>query len=259
MKLFLSFINRHAKLDMMLLHGFTGTHKTFGQLELGGANLILPDLPGHGASYSAVPDDYSLEATEAALNALVRADKPTVLVGYSMGARIALALTMRNKAKYGGLVMISGSPGLKTDEERATRRHRDADLAQFITEKGVPEFVAYWENLPLFASQKSLAADKQEQIRDERLSQAGTGLIYSLAGVGTGELPSYWADLVELDIPVLLIAGELDEKFCRIAKEVQSLLPNATYVSVKDAGHAVHLEAPEEVSKMINNWLNDHF
>ncbi len=259
MKLFSSFINRHAVLDMMLLHGFTGTHQTFSQLELGRANLILPDLPGHGASYSPVLDDYSLVATETALDALLRADKPTVLVGYSMGARIALALTMRQRGKYSGLVLISGSPGLKTGDERFMRRNRDANLAQFITEKGVSEFVSYWENLPLFASQKGLAEDLQKQIRSERLNQVGTGLAYSLAGVGTGELPSYWADLAALRLPVLLITGELDEKFCHIAEEMQRLLPHVSYVSVKDTGHAVHLEAPGEVSKIINNWLDNHF
>ncbi|MBC1419998.1 2-succinyl-6-hydroxy-2,4-cyclohexadiene-1-carboxylate synthase [Listeria fleischmannii] len=259
MKLFSHFVDHHEKLDMMWLHGFTGTHQTFCQLDALNANLILPDLPGHGKSDSNCVEDYSLSATEAALNALLRPKQKTILAGYSMGARLAMSQVMQNQNRFSGLVMISGSPGLQTGPERLNRRARDAELAQFIKEKGLTEFVSHWENLPLFASQKKLNLEVQERIRRERLSQSESGLMHSLAGVGTGSLPSYWDKLSSLSMPVLLITGELDKKFCDIAQKMADLLPNVTYVCVADAGHAVHLEAPEEVSKIINKWLNNHF
>ena len=79
----------------------------------------------------------------------------------------------------------------------------------------------------------------------ERLSNTPLGLANSLRGVGTGAQPPLHDALPALATPTLLLAGELDEKFSRIAWQMAEQLPNAEARIVLDAGHIVHLEQPE--------------
>lgn len=97
----------------------------------------------------------------------------------------------------------------------------------------------------------------KKRIRSERLSQNSHGLAMSLRGMGTGKQPSYWNHLANFTFPVLLITGALDEKFEKIAQEMQQLLPNSTHVSIQEAGHAVYLEQPNSFSSQLTYWLED--
>ena len=75
-----------------------------------------------------------------------------------------------------------------------------------------------WENIPLFETQKRLAQNVQEAVRKERLANNSKGLANSLRGMGTGAQPSWWNELQNLKMPVLLMNGEYDEKFFCILK-----------------------------------------
>src|SRR5690606_32796090 len=115
-----------------------------------------------------------------------------------------------------------------------------------ILRDGIEKFVDYWENIPLFKTQKNINILAREQIRQQRLANNPIGLANSLKGMGTGAQPSYWDELAALDMPVLLLCGELDSKFCRISKEMQLLIKNADLVEVNEVGHAIHVEDPKK-------------
>ena len=99
--------------------------------------------------------------------------------------------------KVNSLILESASPGLKTEEERKARMKQDEYLAEMIQTKGIEEFVSYWENIPLFETQKNLPKDSS------RSSSCGTtyatekGLAESLLYMGTGMQPSWWDYLSE--------------------------------------------------------------
>ena len=80
--------------------------------------------------------------------------------------------------------------------------------------------------------------------REIRLAHRPVGLANSLRGLGQGTQPSFWNRLGEIEIPVLLIAGELDRKFRDIASRMNDRIPASELAIVPDAGHAVHLEQP---------------
>jgi pimeloyl-ACP methyl ester carboxylesterase len=52
-------------------------------------------------------------------------------------------------------------------------------------------------------------------------------------------------------MPVTLIVGERDAKFQEIAWRMAGELPDAQVLVVPGAGHAVHLEDPEQVAHAI--------
>jgi pimeloyl-ACP methyl ester carboxylesterase len=86
---------------------------------------------------------------------------------------------------------------------------------------------------------------------DRRRNQP-TGLARALRGLGTGALPSLWDRLPEIAPPAALVVGERDQKFRTIATEMAAGLRRADVVVVPDAGHAVHLEAPDAVAQAIS-------
>ncbi|MEN2666486.1 2-succinyl-6-hydroxy-2,4-cyclohexadiene-1-carboxylate synthase [Listeria aquatica] len=247
----------------LMLHGFTGTHQTFDEMleYLSFGTVILPDLPGHGKSVSKDLADYSLKETEKALLAIFEAECPDekpVVLGYSMGGRLALALVADYPDAFSGLVLISSSPGLSSEKERRLRREKDADWVDLLRASGINCFVQNWERLALFESQRELPVSCQKKIQTERLGQDAEGLAKSLIGVGTGALPSYWDQLGEIGLPVLLLAGEKDLKFTRLANEMLEKLPNRVYHEIVGAGHALQLEAPEETARVIQRFCKDY-
>jgi len=235
---------------LVMLHGFTGSvenwHPLVGHLEQY-TTAILIDLPGHGRS-DAPPDPARYEMTAVArdLAKLLQAltASPVNLLGYSMGGRLALYMAVHYPDLVKTLILESASPGLAEAQERLARRKRDEALADAIEREGVAAFVSYWENLPLFASQKRLPEAVRQQLRAQRLRNRPHGLANSLRGMGTGVQPPLWDDLTHVRQPVLLMAGELDAKFARIAKQMQARLPHAQLDIVPDAGHTIHLEQP---------------
>jgi 2-succinyl-6-hydroxy-2,4-cyclohexadiene-1-carboxylate synthase len=166
-----------------------------------------------------------------------------------MGGRIALYSAF--SGYFRALILESASAGLADATERDQRRHSDEILAASIERNGIEAFVRHWENLPLFASQRALPADIRQELRVQRMSNTTTGLAHSLRGMGTGMQPGLHTQLPTLDLPVLLIAGELDPKFCAIAQHMGQLLPQSQVQIVANAGHAVHLEQPLTFQKLV--------
>ncbi|MBU9673068.1 2-succinyl-6-hydroxy-2,4-cyclohexadiene-1-carboxylate synthase [Planococcus sp. CP5-4] len=245
---------------LVLLHGFTGSTATWEPVVENWRDyqIVAIDLIGHGQTESQA--DESRYAMERQLDDLdfifekMKLEKFTLL-GYSMGGRTALAYACEFPEKVERLVLESASPGLKIEAARQKRREQDAQLAFNILEGGIEQFAGKWENIPLFDSQKSLPESVRKQVKQERLAQTAQGLSNSLKGMGTGSQQSYWGCLPELKMPVLLITGELDPKFCAIAREMQELLPNAEHCIIS-AGHAIHVEKPAEFATMVMERIN---
>lgn len=236
---------------LLMLHGFTGSGRNWQwvQPELCRAHtLLMPDLLGHGRT-SAPPDPQRYRMEEAALDLIMLMDQQGIdcfdLLGYSMGGRLGLYMAAKYPQRIRRVILESSSPGLADEGERRARRESDAELADFIETEGMGPFVERWGRIPLFATQSSVAPERQMALREQRLTNTPQGLANSLRGMGTGEQPSLWSALPEMSVPVLLITGEADTKFTRIAEAMQASLPNARHQHVTGAGHAVHFEEPE--------------
>lgn len=247
---------------LVLLHGFTGDSTTWTPFceEWGShSKLMIPDIIGHGKSESPdSPNRYTIEAAAHDLNTLL--DQFTIekidLLGYSMGGRLALTFAILFPERVRKLILESSSPGLLTEEERSKRRMKDAELAHFITEKGIEKFVDYWERIPLFTSMKRLPLAIKEKVRNQRLNNSAIGLANSLLGMGTGSQPSWWNQLKGLECEVLLLTGKEDQKFCRIAEKMVQSLKRGIWVTVENTGHAIHMEDGKKFGTIVSDFLS---
>jgi 2-succinyl-6-hydroxy-2,4-cyclohexadiene-1-carboxylate synthase len=248
--------------SVLALHGFTGSGATWDGLAgaLGdGRRLIAPDLLGHAGS-DAPPDParYAVERQVDDLAALldVLAAAPADVVGYSMGARLALVLALRHPGAVRTLVLESPSAGIADERERERRRAADEALAAGLERDGLVAFVDAWEAQPLFASQQALPAEVRARQRTERLRHDPAGLAASLRGAGQGAMAPLHTRLGEIGCTALVIAGALDTVGLARAHLVAAGLPAATLHVVAGAGHAVHLEQPEAFLRLARQHLS---
>jgi len=246
---------------LLLLHGFTGSVRNWDRFVPGWSQrrkVIAVDLIGHGESDAPDdPDRYTMEHAADDLSALLDALdlESAAVLGYSMGGRVALSLAVMRPERVSALLLESSSPGLAGAEERKARVAADEALAARIEKEGVASFVRYWENIPLFQTMQAMPLDVRERIREQRLQNRAQGLAHSLRGMGTGRQPSWWDALPRLTMPVLMTAGELDEKFIGIARRMEPLIPDCRFVPVRGAGHLVHVEQAETFDKIVSEFL----
>lgn len=236
----------------VFLHGFTQTHHHWTDVahrlagHLGSQpRLAGVDLPGHGLAADDL--DGTIDTIGPRLAALAG---PGTYVGYSMGGRIALVAAAGGHPHLERLVLIGATPGIEDDDERSERARLDRERATRVEAIGVEAFLDEWLRMPMFAR---LPADPRGLAH--RRSNTIAGLAHSLRDYGTGAQTPLWDALPAIRIPVLVLAGALDTKFAAIGERMASLLPDARFETVPDAGHAAHTEQPDDVVESIGRWL----
>ncbi|MBD1821918.1 2-succinyl-6-hydroxy-2,4-cyclohexadiene-1-carboxylate synthase [Cyanobacteria bacterium FACHB-DQ100] len=237
----------------VFLHGFLGSGMEFDAItaQLGGRSLTI-DLPGHGETRFS--DQYTMENTATAIVNLLDelAIDRASLVGYSMGGRFALYLALNYPERFEKAIIESGSPGLKTERERAERIKRDCELADRIR-TDFDQFLIDWYNQPLFQSIK--VHPQFEQMLKERSRNNPVELARSLLEMGTGMQPNLWGKLQSHRQPLLLMAGERDRKFVALNQEMASLCETAELAIASNTGHNIHFESPEWYIQQIKDFL----
>ena len=77
----------------------------------------------------------------------------------------------------------------------------------------------------------------------------------TLRTAGQGVLEPVWHELLLLDLPLLAIAGARDEGYVRAAKRIADTAPRGQAEIVEEAGHAVQLQRPDEVARLLEEFL----
>lgn len=186
--------------------------------------------------------------TDMAQHALARMPERAVVLGHSMGARVAIELVRLAPERVAGLVIAdTGIHPVKPGEKEA--RHGLLDLGR---REGIPALVDAW--LPPMVAE----ANRQPGLMDEL-----SGMCLD-AGVDTYEReigallsrPDAEAVLPHVTCPVLVVVGE-DDTWSPIAQHeaIVALLPRAELSVVPGAGHMMPAEAPDALNAVLGDWL----
>lgn len=218
----------------VLVHGFTQTAASWrGVLDDGGAEVVAVDVVPAG----------DLWATATRLGDTAGRG---AYVGYSMGGRLCLHLALAEPRRVERLVLLGATAGIEDDAERAARRQADEKLADDIERDGVEAFLERWLSHPMFAGLPEPGPRQTD----------GAVLAACLRFLGTGSQEPLWDRLGELAMPVLVVAGERDEKFIRLGRRMaEAIGDNAAFATVPDAGHAAHLEQPAAFRRVVAPFL----
>ncbi len=211
--------------------------------ELGaGVRTIAVDLPGFGGS-NTLAGPYDLDRFAGELRALLAslATGPVVVVGHSMGAKVALRLAVEAPEMVRGLVLVAPVP---------------IGPAGF-TEKGQAYLRATaGDPVRLRAWLAKTIADPPDDATLDRLCAVAA---QSPPAAVLESLESWmYADLAEkaqgVAVPAVVIASALDAPEAAQSK-VAALLPDARFVVVPDAAHYAILERPGAIASRINDFV----
>jgi 2-succinyl-6-hydroxy-2,4-cyclohexadiene-1-carboxylate synthase len=234
--------------DVLFLHGFAGAPAMWHPIAEAAAERVdisvrFATLPGHGLEPQGMEGDFE-HAVDALFSAFGGSPRP-VVVGYSLGARLALGMAARHASV--SPLLIGTHPGLVSEPERRARRAWEAEQAALLRDGGLVAFTSAWERLPIFASQSELPAATQASQRAWRTAHTAPGLAWAMETLGLGRMPSYrdaargwW------------LTGERDDKFTELAAS-----SGAHHQVVAGVGHNVALEAPDAVVAALCALLAD--
>lgn len=195
-----------------IFHGFLGSPEDFSFLNR--EDVVLHDL-------------YEMTT-------LPQVSQEDVLIGYSMGARIAMEIAHLNQFKIKKLIIINSHPGLETDEEKVNRRNFELTVLEKLKTMNKDEFLTYWNALPLFTYDAPL-----ERLSEERYKKSAELFDRFALSKQNNFLP----EIAENKDKVLWIVGLKDEKYLEIASE--KILHHDIEVVSLPGGHRLFQLQPE--------------
>lgn len=235
---------------LFALHGFAGTPTAWETVAPAGTELVAPWLPGHGPRPAVVGDFDDVVAE------LARAiERPCVLAGYSLGARLALAIALAFPDGIERVVLFGGTPGLADEGTRTSRRKWDEAQARAI-ESDIERWADDWAHLPIFASQRALPKPLRAAQQRHRCAHDPTGLAWAMRTLGQGAMPSLWSRLDALSCPTSFVAGAHDEKYVAIAESAAAMSLRVTAETIPECGHNPLLEHPAAVAARLRLALS---
>ncbi len=221
---------------VIILHGW-GHNANLWQnmkkkLENTSFSVILDDLPGFG-SRAGQSVNYSIQDYacwfEYQYKEIINKDK-IILVGHSLGGRIAIELAQSNPKWLEKLILI-GAPGIYKPS---------------VKTKLLKNF-SFLKKLPLLRSLASKLNPEYESAKQNHLKKTYQKV------VGNDQK----SILYLIQIPTLLIWGDKDLIVpFSIAKEMNKLIVNSELKIVPNSGHSLHLDSPNLLFGILNNYIN---
>lgn len=176
-----------------------------------------------------------------------------VLVGYSMGGRIALELAATRPELAPRLVLLGASLGLDDENERARRAAEDDARAAEILRDGLDAFVERWYRLAIFAPFTRHASFSAARLRRAQGEAAFWARCVAACSPARGT--PRWSAVPAFAPRTTFVAGALDERYAAYAARAKALAPALRVEIVAGAGHALPLEAPEACARIIESVL----
>lgn len=164
-----------------------------------------------------------------------------VLLGYSMGGRLALQLL--ETQRFRAAIIVSSGINAPDDD----RRRRDEEWARRFESEEWSSLMRDWNAQPVFGGH---ALERREEDYDRR------ELARQLREWSPAVLPP--PRLESIETPVLWIAGERDVKYVEIGRRAVERLPHAELWICPDAGHRVPWEQPERFVNRLRAFLDLH-
>ncbi|MCA9349645.1 alpha/beta hydrolase [Candidatus Saccharibacteria bacterium] len=230
--------------DILLLHGWGSQGSSFDQwvllLDQAKYRYIIPDLPGFGDSERPQEDwgieDYAKHLT----NFLQKLDSnPKIVLGHSMGGRIAIYLAANKMLKLHKLLLI-GAHGFK---DRSFSRKIKVVIAKLGK-----------------VSTSVMPVKVQEGLKRQYYQ-----LIGSTDYLNTGSMKQIFLNIINqdlstqatmIDIPTLLIYGSNDDQTpVSYGKQYNELIKDSVLKVIGGSGHYAFIDKPRMVAEIVREFI----
>jgi len=235
--------------SLVFLHYWGGTHRTWSKVT---DNLqqtyrtIAYDMRGWGRS-DAKENGYSISALANEAEALIEqlGVRRYVLVGHSMGGKVAQLLASRRPAGLVGLVLVAPASPAPT---RLPEDARQQQLHAYDNRETVLQTIAF-----LSASVPKPAVT--EQIVEDSLSGATQA---KLAWPTEAILEDISSEVSRIAVPVLVLAGEHDrlDSIEQHRREILRRIASSQIEIIHGSGHLVPIDEPLQLAEAIDSFVS---
>jgi pimeloyl-ACP methyl ester carboxylesterase len=226
---------------VLFLHGWISARRMWydvaERLDLDRFTLHMLDFRGSGLS-DRPERGHDLEGyVSDARAALESIDAPVTIAGHSMGGKIAQYLATRRPANLKKLLLAA--PGTARGV-RFSERHRNLSLEAYGSRKKIEAFQRAAMGVPV-------APEIMLRIVDDALlgqREAWFGWYEH------GRSVDFYDRLAAIDVPSLCIGGAKDPlaPVSRLRRDVAQAIPGCLFVTLRNAGHNLPVEAPDEIA-----------
>jgi 2-succinyl-6-hydroxy-2,4-cyclohexadiene-1-carboxylate synthase len=171
-----------------------------------------------------------------------------ILLGYSLGGRLAMHALLENPALWDGAIFVSAHPGLASLEERSLRLESDKLWSERFLKDSWDNLMVDWNVNSIFGGHP-FPLPKNEADFDRK------ALALQLANWSSGKQPCLLPDLEKISIPMLYVAGKCDVKYCQVAEMFK---PFSEVTLISEAAHRVPWDQPDEFMQRIKKWFKLH-
>lgn len=235
-------------IKLSALHGFLGTAQDWDFLEgrLNNVSLEKEDLfskkqNSYGETLWEFGDAFSRKAA-------FSNSKTPVLMGYSLGGRLALHALLKKPDYWKAAIIISAHTGLKDEKLKALRKESDASFNELLQNQPWDIFMTKWNSQEVFKNTPIL--NREESHYDKELLGKGF-LEWSIS-----RQEDLKSRIESLNIPIFWITGEKDAKFSELAKSLDFKHPDSTLWIAEQSGHRVPWQIQPEFISKINQFLD---
>ncbi len=239
---------------VVFLHGLLGSGEDWQSCldSLNGVNWLTIDLPGHGKSQAIDGKnfDHCCELVVQSIQSKVSRHTPILLVGYSLGARIAMygaALEGFKALNLRGLLLEGGNFGLIDKTQKNARWQHDSAWAQRFKNEPIEQVLDDWYQQAVFSS---LNHAQRQTLVEKRSANLGVAIANMLLSTSLAKQPYLLTQLASQKLAAHYICGIKDTKFSAMAEH-----SGLSFSQVKDAGHNVHDEQPKAFADLVLHHL----
>lgn len=230
------------------LHGFLGRPSDF--------EGVQSCTPGHWVApdYLSIPelkDSNNFSEFAKNFNKWVLTERgedrsPLVLVGYSLGGRLALHCFFEAPDLWSQLVLISSHLGLEDETFKKERKAWDEKwLNRFLTED-FSKVVNDWNAIPVFKGGTKEPERFKENYNQEIFKKC-------LQQFSLAQQNSFWVQVQNTSKDILYVYGSRDAKYKEIGHKLKG--SNCQVLEILDCGHRVLIEKPKELSDGIKSFI----
>lgn len=176
-----------------------------------------------------------------------RVDPAPVLVGYSMGGRLALHALLARPNLWKAAVIVSAHPGLADEEQRRQRRKLDTRWSALALKGEWADFLDQWQGQAVLEGGEM---PERASLKDRRASIARSFVDWSL-----GAQKDLAPRLHEIPCPILWLTGGRDAKFTGLAEAAVPRFPRGKHTVMPGCGHRLPWERPAEFASLCREFL----
>lgn len=236
---------------LVFLHYWGGTHRTWSSViaQLSGSyRCVSYDSRGWGQS-EGPEDGFTMADLASEAHGVVDSLRLRnyVLIGHSMGGKVAQLLASRKPEGLRALVLVAPATPTST---HFTEEAMQQQLHAYDNRETVLKVIG-------FLSAKHHPSEVIERIVADSLSGSPAA---TKAWPTIGILEDISAEVVKITVPTLVVAGGEDnlDSVEQHKREVLSRIPNSELIVIADSGHLIPIDEPEQLAAAIRGFLSAH-